>query len=180
MNLPAISDKLNAVVPDFKSQLIRIQNPKLGATPKGNGVVIQNRRHNERPIQNGGNQNSVLELGELVAEPTVGGVPEEHFSRRDSEVGTSPPEERPGASRKREKRRENEDFGGDEEGDYGESGEKEWYSVIAVDCGPPFRFPGDSAAVMVAGIHLHFVDLYFYLVIIFQLSNRGNLVGNTL
>lgn len=43
-------------------------------------MVVQDRRDNQSPVQNPSHQNGVLELGELVTEPTVRGVPKKLFS----------------------------------------------------------------------------------------------------
>lgn len=69
------------MVPNRNPNLIRTQNPKFRAAPENNLVVIQNGRNNQAPVENPSHQDSILELGELVAEPTVGGVPEEFLPR---------------------------------------------------------------------------------------------------
>lgn len=75
------------MVPNRSPNLNRIRNPKLGAAPESNGVVIENRRDNQGAVENRGHQDGILELGELVAEPTVGRVPEECFPLRGNALG---------------------------------------------------------------------------------------------
>lgn len=55
-------------------------DPELRAAPQGNGMVIEHGGHDEGAVEDGSHKNGVLELGELVAEAAVGGVPEESLS----------------------------------------------------------------------------------------------------
>ena len=70
------------MVPNRDPNLGRARNPKLGATSERDGVVVENRRHDERPIEDPGDQYGVPELRELVAEAAVGREAEELFRRR--------------------------------------------------------------------------------------------------
>jgi hypothetical protein len=67
------------MVPNCNPNVIGSRNPKLGAASESNCVVIEYRRNNQCTVENPSKQDSVLELRELVAEPTVGCVPEELF-----------------------------------------------------------------------------------------------------
>lgn len=75
------------MVPNRSPNLIRIRNPKLRAAPESDGVVIKNRRDNQSAVENRGHQDRILEFRELVAEPTVGRVPEEFFPSRGNALG---------------------------------------------------------------------------------------------
>lgn len=113
-------------------------------------MMIQNRRHNQRPIQNGRHQNRVLELGKLVAEPAVRRVPYELFPRTSDSAGASHLDEWSGIP----DRKGNQGSGGDKESDSDDEGEENWYSVIVVSRGSLLPFSGGgSAGVMDGGIH---------------------------
>lgn len=73
-------------------------------------MVIQHRRHNQRPVENAGHEDSVLELHELVAEAAVGGVPEEPVRGAFWGIG----EEEEGSGAEGEEVEEEEEEGGDE------------------------------------------------------------------
>lgn len=103
-------------------------------------MVIQNRWNNQSPVQNRSHQNGVLELRELVTEPTVRRIPQELFSgdwssrcaltRTKSRGFGSEGEERTGAEREVDEKEE-------EEEDEGEEGEREqWGSVRWFLVGP--------------------------------------------
>lgn len=86
-------------------------------------MVIQNRRHNQRPVQNAGHQNCVLQLHKLVAEAAVGSVPEELFSSEGGAfwgIGNSGLEQ--GIGTEREEEVEEEEEKGKEEGEVEERG----------------------------------------------------------
>lgn len=74
------------MIPDRNPDLIRAQNPKLWATAESNRVVIENRRDDQGPVQNGSHEKGVLELSKLVAEATVGSVPEELLSSEGAAI----------------------------------------------------------------------------------------------
>lgn len=88
-------------------------------------MVIQNGRHNQRPVQNAGHQNCVLQLHKLVAEAAVGSVPEELFSSEGGGgafwgIGNSGLEQ--GIGTEREEEVEEEEEKGKEEGEVEEWG----------------------------------------------------------
>lgn len=66
-----------------------LQNPELGAAPESHGVVIQDRRHDQGPIEDGGQQDGVLELRELVAEAAVRSVPQKPLARTQRLCGAA-------------------------------------------------------------------------------------------
>lgn len=50
--------------------------------------MIKHRGDDQRPIQDGRDQDGVLELGQLVAEPAVWGIPEESLAGQAQGFGT--------------------------------------------------------------------------------------------
>lgn len=65
------------MVPHRGAELGGAGDPELGAAPEGDSVVVEHGGHDQGAVEDGGDEECVLELRELVAEPAVGGVPEE-------------------------------------------------------------------------------------------------------
>lgn len=95
------------------------RNPKLGATPERNSVVVEHRWYNHSPIKDGADEKCVFQLANLVCEPTMRRVPEEALVGE----GKTGAEGRGGKRRRRRRRR------GGKRGKRGEiekEKEKEW------------------------------------------------------
>lgn len=64
---------LNDAIPDTKLKVHRVLHPNFTATTKGNGILVI--QHRWCPVDYHFHEQCILELCDLVAEPTVRGKP---------------------------------------------------------------------------------------------------------
>lgn len=59
---PPVPKELHCVIPDRGAQIRGAGDPKLGAASKNDGVVVEDRGHNQSPIEDRGEEDRVPEL----------------------------------------------------------------------------------------------------------------------
>lgn len=77
---PPIPNQIHGLIKNLHAELRRAGHLEYRASTKGDGMVVEHRRHDEYTFKDGGEEDGVLELGELMAEPALGGVPQEPLS----------------------------------------------------------------------------------------------------
>lgn len=116
------------MIPHCRPELGGAGDPKLGATTQGDGMVVEHGGHDQGAVQDGGEEDGVLELGDLVAEPAVWGEPEESLAAEgEAALGGSSSVEGSGGGREQgaEEIGAGGEAKGNEEGEEDEKGNRE-------------------------------------------------------
>lgn len=110
------------MIPHCRPELGGAGDPKLGATTQDDGMVVEHGGHDQGAVQDGGEEDGVLELGDLVAEPAVWGEPEKSLAAEgEAALGGSSSVEGSGGGREQGA----EDIGGGGEAKGKEEGEED-------------------------------------------------------